>query len=56
MAARRQQDLEHLLRARAPEVARTELLSAILDRQRSEEPNCEAMPRLVFSVHLLLPF
>ena len=39
MAARCQQDLEHLLRSDAAEVARAEAALALLDRERPEQPD-----------------
>ena len=39
MAARREQDLEHLLRPDSAEVARAEPALAVLDRERAEEPD-----------------
>ena len=39
VAARREQDLEHLLRPRATEIAGTEPTRADLDRERPEQPD-----------------
>ena len=44
MAARCEQDLEHLLRSRAAEIAWAEAALALLDRERSEEPESPAAP------------
>jgi hypothetical protein len=42
--ARRDQDLEHLLRARTAEVAGPESALAVLDRERPEQPDHRALP------------
>ena len=50
MAARGEQDLEHLLRSRAAEVAWAEAALALLDREGSEEPEYRPLRPLPASV------
>jgi hypothetical protein len=50
MSARRQQDLEDLLRAAAAEIPRAQH-SGALDRERPEQPNQQTLSMFVFFTH-----
>src|SRR6266446_6158343 len=53
MAARREQDLKHLLRPGAPQVSRTQRAGAVFDLERPEQADHEAPPLLFFCTHAL---
>ena len=54
MPARRQEDLEHLLRAAAAEIPRAQLPGA-LDLERPEKPNQQTLSMLLLITHLQGP-
>ena len=57
MAARGDQDLEHLLRSRPAEIAWAEAALALLDRERSEEPDHrQGRPLLAGAQRTSVPF